>query len=94
MNSKRIYFPKGVAALCLMAMNSMGLWAQDGLDTTRTYRIEEVVVTGSNNATGRNLLPYSVSIIDSKQLEATGQTQLLSAMEPPFPQDTWVRGVA
>lgn len=85
MDTKRKDSIKGILALCLMAMNSMGLWAQDELDTTRTYRIDEVVVTGSNNATGRNLLPYSVSIIDSKQLEATGQTQLLSAISTQIP---------
>lgn len=55
------------------------------VDTTRTYRIGEVVVTGSNNATGRNLLPYTVSTIGSPQLEATGQSQLLSAISVQVP---------
>lgn len=59
--------------------------AQVVVDTTRTYRIGEVVVTGSNNATGRNLLPYTVSTIGSPQLEATGQSQLLSAISVQVP---------
>ncbi len=59
--------------------------AQNTIDTTKTYRINEVVVTGTNNATGRNLLPYSVSVIGSDQLEATGKTQLLSAISTQVP---------
>jgi len=55
------------------------------LDTTRIYRIGEVVVTGSNHATGRNLLPYTVSTVKSSQLEATGQSQLLSAISGQVP---------
>lgn len=62
----------------------MGASAQV-LDTTRIYRIGEVVVTGSNHATGRNLLPYTVSTVKSSQLEATGQSQLLSAISGQVP---------
>lgn len=59
--------------------------AQTAVDSTRTYRIGEVVVTGSNNATGRNLLPYTVSTVSTPQLEATGQSQLLSAISGRVP---------
>lgn len=45
----------------------------------------EVVVTGSNHATGRNLLPYTVSTIGNMQLEATGKNQLLSALSGRIP---------
>ncbi|GAB6980995.1 TonB-dependent receptor [Phocaeicola sartorii JCM 17136 = DSM 21941] len=62
----------------------MGASAQV-VDTTRIYRIGEVVVTGSNHATGRNLLPYTVSTVKSSQLEATGQSQLLSAISGQVP---------
>lgn len=55
------------------------------MDTTRTYSIGEVVVTGSNNATGRNLLPYTVSTIGSTRLEAMGQPQLLSSISTQVP---------
>lgn len=54
-------------------------------DTTRTYHIGEVIVTGSNHATGRNLLPYTVSTVSAPQIEATGQTQLLSALSGRVP---------
>ena len=54
-------------------------------DTTRVHGLDEVVVTGSNQATSRNLLPYTVSIVSSRQLEATGKTQLLSALSGEVP---------
>ena len=51
----------------------------------RNERLSEVLVTGSNVPTGRNLLPYTVSTITSSQLEATGKTQLLSALSGQIP---------
>ncbi len=44
-----------------------------------------MVVTGSQLPTGRNLIPYTVSTIGNTQLEATGQTQLLSAISVEVP---------
>ena len=35
-------------------------------DNDRRY-IDEVVVTGSNNAVGRDLLPYTVTIVPASQ---------------------------
>ena len=58
---------------------------KDLADTTRVHGLGEVVVTGSNQATSRNLLPYTVSIVNSRQLEATGKTQLLSALSGEVP---------
>ena len=57
----------------------------DIADTTHINKIDEVVVTGSNHATSRNLLPYTVSTVASRQLEATGKTQLLSAISGAVP---------
>ena len=54
-------------------------------DTTQVHGLGEVVVTGSNQATSHNLLPYTVSIVNSRQLEATGKTQLLSALSGEVP---------
>lgn len=50
-----------------------------------TALLNEVVVTGSNSAVQENLLPYTVSVIDNRQLEATGQTQVLSAISGMVP---------
>ncbi|MCD8094292.1 MAG: TonB-dependent receptor [Bacteroides sp.] len=75
----------GGITLCTALFTTTHAFAQTVVDTTHTYRIGEVVVTGSNNATGRNLLPYTVSTIGSPQLEATGQSQLLSAISVQVP---------
>lgn len=47
--------------------------------------MEEVVVTGTNTVVTKQLLPYSVSVIDNERLEATGQTQVLSAISGMVP---------
>ena len=71
-------------ALAMMA--SAKMLAGTGIaDTTQVHGINEVVVTGSNQATSRNLLPYTVSVINSRQLEATGKTQLLAAISGEVP---------
>lgn len=55
------------------------------VDSTYVYHIDEIVVTGTNHAVGRNLLPYTVSVVGNRQLEATGQSQLLSALSGRVP---------
>jgi iron complex outermembrane receptor protein len=55
------------------------------VDTLETKHFDEVVVTGTNRAIGRSLLPYSVSTVDASALEATGQGQLLSALSGRIP---------
>ncbi len=54
-------------------------------DSARVYSIGEVVVTGSNSATGRDLLPYTVSVVDREQFEASGSNQLLSILSSQIP---------
>ena len=54
-------------------------------DSTQVHGLGEVVVTDSNQATSRNLLPYTVSIVNNRQLEATGKTQLLAALSGEVP---------
>lgn len=49
------------------------------------HLLNEVVVTGSNMAVGRNLLPYTVSTVQADQLEATGTPQLLGALSGMVP---------
>ena len=76
-----IFNAKTMACLLLSVGQAGNIIAQ----TLDEKKLEEVVVTGSNHATSRNLLPYSVSIVDSKQLEGTGKTQLLSALSAEIP---------
>ena len=55
----------------------------ENADTTRV--LNEVVVTGTNNSVPQKLLPYTVSVVTNRQLEATGQTQVLSAISGMVP---------
>ncbi len=71
--------------LLFCILTAFTAFSQTAIDTTRIHRLNEVVVTGSNNAVGRNLLPYTVATIGGKQLEATGNTQLLSAVSGLVP---------
>lgn len=75
----------GKAVFCMAIFGFMQVSAQETVDTTRVYQIDEVVVTGSNNPTGRNMLPYTVSTVSSAQIEASGRTQLLSAISGQVP---------
>lgn len=50
-----------------------------------TVKVDEVVVTGTNGRINSAALPYSVSVIDRDQLEATGETQVLSAISGHVP---------
>ena len=68
-----------------MAMMSIASQAAERVDSSRVYGLQDVVVTGSNQATSHNLLPYTVSVISSQQLESSGKTQLLSAISGEVP---------
>lgn len=54
-------------------------------DTASHHTLNELIVTGSNQAVSRNLLPYSVSSISGTELESTGSTHLLSAISGMVP---------
>lgn len=62
---------------------SMGAKAEINVEIPDT--LNEVIVTATNNATSRNLIPYSVTTISQEQIEATGRTQLLSALSGRVP---------
>lgn len=52
-------------------------------DSTRV--LDELVVTGTNAEVARDLLPYTVTTVSGKQLEATGSPQLLSTVSGLVP---------
>lgn len=68
-------------ALCTV----LPIASQTPADSTRTRQLSEVIVTGSNQAVGRDLIPYTVSVVSERELEATGSTQLLSAISGEVP---------
>ena len=89
MKNNRLLFSFALAMMASAMVNvsvSAKMVTATGIaDTTHVHGIDEVVVTGANQATSRNLLPYTVSIVSSSQLEATGKTQLLSALSGEVP---------
>ena len=73
-----------VAALvCAVAFSVEVMAGAENVDSVRA--LDELVVTGTNNVVPQKLLPYTVSVVDSRQLEATGQTQVLSAISGMVP---------
>lgn len=50
-----------------------------------TNILNEVVVTGTNSAVGKNLIPYTVSVVGEKELQESGSNQLLNAISVEVP---------
>lgn len=53
------------------------------VDTVRP--LNDVIVTGTNRSLQRNLLPYTVSVVNNSKLEAQPSTQVLSAISGMIP---------
>lgn len=71
------------ALVCAVVLSARGVAGAENVDSVRA--LDELVVTGTNNVVPQKLLPYTVSVVDSRQLEATGQTQVLSAISGMVP---------
>lgn len=71
------------ATASVLLISALDLSGAEIVDTTKV--LNEVVVTGTNSRVPQKLLPYTVSVIDNRQLEATGQTQVLSAISGMVP---------
>lgn len=71
------------AIASVLSVSALDLSGAETADTTKV--LNEVVVTGTNSEVPQKLLPYTVSVIGSRQLEATGQTQVLSAISGMVP---------
>lgn len=71
------------ALVCAVVFSAQGVAGAENVDSVRA--LDELVVTGTNNVVPQKLLPYTVSVVDSRQLEATGQTQVLSAISGMVP---------
>ncbi len=70
-----------IVLMCLLS--ALDLSGAENVDTTNV--LNEVVITGTNNMLPQKLLPYTVSVISNRQLEATGQTQILSVISGMIP---------
>lgn len=71
------------AIASVLSVSALDLSGAETVDTTKV--LNEVVVTGTNSGVPQKLLPYTVSVIGSRQLEATGQIQVLSAISGMVP---------
>lgn len=69
--------------VCAVVFSAQGMAGAESVDSVRA--LDELVVTGTNNVVPQKLLPYTVSVVDSRQLESTGQTQVLSAISGMVP---------
>ena len=69
--------------VCAVVFSAQWMAGAESVDSVRA--LDELVVTGTNNVVPQKLLPYTVSVVDSRQLEATGQTQVLSAISGMVP---------
>ena len=54
-------------------------------DTISGRSLSEVVVTGSNVAVGRDLMPYTVSVIGRRELDMAGSSNVLTAISGEVP---------
>ena len=72
-----------VSAIILSALPATASAAKESADSI--HPLGEVVVTGTNAGVAKNRLPYSVSVIGEERLQATGQTQVLSAISGMVP---------
>lgn len=72
-----------VSAIILSALPATASAATESADSI--HPLGEVVVTGTNAGVAKNRLPYSVSVIGEERLQATGQTQVLSAISGMVP---------
>lgn len=78
-----IYRQTTIAVVLTLLISALDLSGAERVDTTKV--LNEVVVTGTNNSVPQKLLPYTVSVVNNRQLEATGQTQVLSAISGMVP---------
>lgn len=78
-----IYRQTTIAVVLTLLISALDLSGAESVDTTKV--LNEVVVTGTNNSVQQKLLPYTVSVVSNRQLEATGQTQILSAISGLVP---------
>ena len=75
-----------LAAVALAAVAATTAFGSDSALAPDTVNmLNEIVVTGTGTSVQQRLLPYAVSTVGERTLEATGQTQLLAAISGMVP---------
>lgn len=74
---------KYVPVITALLLSSLSAVANERPDSATN--LEDVVVTGTNNALPQRLLPYTVSVVNDRQLSTAGHTQVLSVISGMVP---------
>lgn len=85
MINKKIQQWLGGMILCTTLLCSKDIQAQDAADSMRLYMIDEVVVTGTRNATDVRHLSQTVSVVNRKKIEQSMQPSLLPVLTENVP---------
>ncbi len=85
MNDHRLKMSVLLYTIIVLSIIPELIYSKEKVDTTRVYQLGEVITTGTNMSVNRNLLPYTVSTVESVELQVSGQTQLLSAISNQVP---------
>lgn len=75
----------GGIILCTALFYSKDIQAQEAADSTRLYTIDEVVVTGTRNATDVRHLSQTVSVVNRRKIEQSMQPSLLPVLTENVP---------
>lgn len=75
----------GGIILCTALFYSKDIQAQEAVDSTRLYTIDEVVVTGTRNATDVRHLSQTVSVVNRRKIEQSMQPSLLPVLTENVP---------
>lgn len=71
---------------CMFLGSSLSVYSQnDTIHTTKNYRIDEVVVTGTRSETDIRHLPMTISVVGRKQIEDSYQPSLLPTLVQQVP---------
>ena len=77
---------KYLSIITIISTSILSAHAIHGAERTDSSQVlNEVVVTGTNGAVARNLLPYTVSVVGEHRLETAGHTQVLSILSGMVP---------
>lgn len=70
--------------LCFLCV-TQAIYGQTPADSLRVKALNEAVVTGTNKSESKEKIPFSISRIDSQQLEASGKSEVLAALSGRVP---------
>lgn len=76
---------KLIASILISLLVSSVAYTQESADSTRLYTIDEVVVTGTRNATDVRHLSQTVSVVNRKKIEQSMQPSLLPVLTENVP---------